>query len=829
MDAARYELVTRLFQEVCDLPPERRIAVLDERCDDAELRRAVEDLVAEDGSAAGFLEPSAVASASPEEPATLRRVGRYAVVEELGRGGMGVVLRALQETPKRDVALKLIKPELFGRGIAGRLEQEAEILGRLRHPGIAQIFEAGHAEVVDDRGRSEERPFIAMELVEGTPLEVHARNQGLSIRERVALLAVLCDALQHAHQRGVIHLDLKPANILVDENGAPRVLDFGVARALDRGVEARLAEGGSIIGTLAYMPPEQLTGHTHDLDTRADIYALGALGFELLTGQLPRRAPTAGFGGTPLAADAQQAARDALLAALTAPTPAAQEVDARIDAELSAVLARAMAPDRERRYASIGQFGADLRRWLAHEPVDARSGGPLRRARLYARRNRPVVIAASITVLIAVAALGLLVASMLNAHASAEREREATQAALLATAEAEAEILRAGRMSTFLQNAIFGVDPEELGPDASFFDALEYASNRIHRDLADAPLVEAEVRYSIGFIYRRHSMYAPARRNIQAALRTWREHLGEDHPKSISAAEEIAYLTLLVDGQAEAAAEGFRRILQLQQAAGRDESAEAGWQWLKLGRSLLMHDRLHESRDALDRASDLLARHYGEAYRARAMAWRALAELAGGDASEAEATARAALQLVDGASEQSYAEAHVRTVLARVLVEADRFDEAEEHAHAARRILEARLPENHVDLADVHEVEARLALAAGRIEAASTHADACHRIRSSRLGPDHPDLIAASALRTMAVVAPQNPSDAMHAIDELFRSAEQLAGSDHRLSLELIRYAIACAESAGDAAAAFNKGRVLQSLGERRAARLLASQEPAVR
>ncbi|NRA57421.1 MAG: serine/threonine protein kinase [Phycisphaerales bacterium] len=828
MDAIRYERVTEIFQSVCDLAPEERDAALRMACgDDAELRIAVQRLLTNDGESRGFLEPRIGTRPPSPEPTrshaesdhhAISRVGRYRIVGELGRGGMGVVLRAIQETPRREVAIKLIKAELFGRESDDRLQREAEMLGRLRHPGIAPIIEAGRAPVVDASGDSEDRPFIAMELVEGVPLNAFAEARQLPTRDRVRILAELCDAMQHAHQRGVVHLDLKPANILVDDGGVARVLDFGVAKALDHGVEARLAEGGSVVGTLAYMPPEQLTGHLSDLDTRADIFALGAVGFELLTGQSPRRMPSmrvqAGAG------DAHQAARDALLGALVAPTPAAHEADAGIDHELSAVLSKAMAADRENRYASIGQFGNDLRRWLAYEPVEARDAGVLRRARLYARRHRPVVIAGSIAALIGLGAFGLIAASVVNAHALADREREATRIAELAIIEAKAEAERAGRMGAFLQNAIFGVDPEEVGPDASFFDALEYASRRIHRDLADAPLVEAEVRYSLGFVYRRHSMFGPARRNIEAALRTWREQLGEADPKTIMAAEEVAYLMLLVDGQAEAAADRFQHILELQAANGRETSAEAGWQHLKLGRALLALDRLGEGRPALAVSGDLLAQHYGEPYRARAMAWDAHTVLASGDATQAVSIAREALGLIEGASEQAYAEAHVRTVLARALVRAGQVAEARDHVGASFAILRARLPDDHIDIADAHEVAARLELAAGDPEAAARHAEASHRIRSSRLGPDHPDLIIAKALRIMASIAPTQPLDAMRQLDGLFHNAEQLVGSDHRLALELLEMSVQVAEAGGDSLAARNKRLVMRDLDERRLKRM---------
>ncbi len=831
MDAARYERVSEVFQSICDLPIEERDTALRVACgDDAELRTAVQRMLSSDCEPQGFLEPR-IGPRAPTQEFTrghtdgdhraISRVGRYRIIGELGRGGMGVVLRAIQETPRREVAIKLIKAELFGRESDDRLQREAEMLGRLRHPGIAPIIEAGRAPVVDASGDSEDRPFIAMELVDGVPLNAFAEARQLPTRDRVRILAELCDAMQHAHQRGVVHLDLKPANVLVDESGVARVLDFGVAKALDKDVEARLVEGGSVVGTLAYMPPEQLTGHLTDLDTRADIFALGAVGFELVTGQPPRR--MASMRVAAVAGDAYQAARDALLGALVAPTPAAHETDARVDHELSAVLSKAMAPDREHRYASIGHLGSDLRRWLAFEPVEARDASLVRRTRLFARRHRPVVLAGGVAAVIALGAIGLLVASMLNAHALADREREATRSAELAIIEAESEAERAGRMGAFLQNAIFGIDPEEVGPDASFFDALEYASRRIHRDLADAPLVEAEVRYSLGFVYRRHSMFGPARRHIEASRRIWREQLGESHSKSIMAADELAYLMLLVDGQAEAAAERLRRILELQAIEGRGASAEAGWQQLKLGRALLALDQLIEGRASMKASGDLLAHHYGETFRARAMAWEALTMLAYADESAAVALARDALSLVEGVSEQIYIEAHVRTVLARVLVQRRNLEEARSQLDVGFSILRARLPENHIDIADAHEVAARLELAAGDRTAAAQHASSCYGIRSSRLGPDHPDLLVASALLALATMAENGEAETVRELDALFGAAEQLLGADHRYTLEILGMSIRVLEAMGDVLAADNKRGVLDTLSERRSARLAGS------
>jgi RIO-like serine/threonine protein kinase len=233
--------VWAVFDRVAELPAGERAAFLDGACaGDAGLRAEVESLLAHDadltgkGTDADFLKSPLVRaprdSATEVEPhrpppALLPRLGRYRILRILGEGGMGTVYEAEQDNPRRPVALKVIRPGLISPGLFKRFHQEAQLLGRLHHPGIAQIYEAGVAE--------DGQPFFAMEFIHGVPLDEHARLQGLTVPQRLELLARVCDAVQHAYDRGIIHRDLKPGNILVDGTGQPKVLDFGVARATD--------------------------------------------------------------------------------------------------------------------------------------------------------------------------------------------------------------------------------------------------------------------------------------------------------------------------------------------------------------------------------------------------------------------------------------------------------------------------------------------------------------------------------------------------------------------------------------------------------------------
>jgi tetratricopeptide (TPR) repeat protein len=329
------------------------------------------------------------------------RLGAYTILGVLGEGGMGVVYRAEQDRPRRPVALKVIRPDTLSPERLRRFEAEVEVLGRLQHPGIARIYEAG----TTDAGRGPQ-PFFAMELVEGLTLHRHADDKGLGVRDRLRLLARVCEAVQHAHHKGVIHRDLKPGNILVDAHGQPKVLDFGVARVTDdmAGADGPQTQVGQLVGTIPYMSPEQASGDPDAVDTRSDVYALGVIGYELLAGRLPHD-----LRGLP----ASQAVRRV---AEGEPVPLGK-VDRAFRGELECVFGRALAKDKARRYASAAELAADLERYLGGEPVAARPAGALYRFRKLALRHKA---AAAALALLVVALVG---GSWLWAVSTVHRER----------------------------------------------------------------------------------------------------------------------------------------------------------------------------------------------------------------------------------------------------------------------------------------------------------------------------------------------------------------------------------------------------------------------
>src|SRR3954454_69905 len=398
-----------VFLEAAELAsPTDRAAYLDRSCgDDRQLRAAVEALLLSHQRSPGMLD--ATINHEPpiaERPGTI--IGPYKLLQQIGEGGMGVVFMAEQTVPiQRTVALKIVKPGMDTRQVIARFEAERQAVAMMDHPNIAKVLDAGTTE--------SGRPYFVMELVKGIPITKYCDEKHLPIRARLELFMQVCQAVQHAHQKGIIHRDIKPNNVLVaeyDHQTVPKVIDFGVAKATAQKLTERtmFTEFGQVLGTMEYMSPEQAKLNQLDIDTRTDVYSLGVLLYELLAGSTPfegKRLKEAAFDEMlriireeePPKPSTRLTASDMLasIAANRQIEPARLSKDVR--GELDWIVMKALEKDRNRRYETASGLAADIRRYLDDEPVQACPPSPLYRARKFARRNRGPVWAGTAVLL----------------------------------------------------------------------------------------------------------------------------------------------------------------------------------------------------------------------------------------------------------------------------------------------------------------------------------------------------------------------------------------------------------------------------------------------
>jgi len=542
------------FQRLCDLPPEqaeRELRALEER--DSPLAQAVRALLEVDrearlrldGLATDAVPPGLVGSPRTAGPQAPGRIGPYELLGLLGEGGMGVVYEAHQAVPERHVALKLLRPGLLSEDRLRRFQNEALALGRLNHPGIAQVYAAGTAST-----ESGPQSFIAMELVRGERIDLHAQRLRLDVRGRLEWIAQLCDAVQHAHEKGVVHRDLKPANVLVSEEGALKVLDFGVARLAGADLESltNLTGSGQVLGTLPYMSPEQVSGNPERVDARSDVYAIGVIAYELLTGQRP------------LDVSSRSLPEAARIIAQEEPSTLGR-VDRRLRGDIEVIVAKALAKEPALRYASAGELAADLRRHLGDQPILARPPSRSYQLRKFARRHRELVLGA--TLAFAVLLAGALTSTALYLRSQdnlkrallAEQDwRQAAQEARTNEQRAQAaelewqEAARRARVETALSSEVtdflvglFEVsDPSgQAGAQVSALELLDRGRQDILSGLADQPEVRSRLMSVMGRVYFQLGQYAQAQPLIEATLETLR---AEPDPDPLRLADALFFL-----------------------------------------------------------------------------------------------------------------------------------------------------------------------------------------------------------------------------------------------------------------------------------------------
>jgi tetratricopeptide (TPR) repeat protein/tRNA A-37 threonylcarbamoyl transferase component Bud32 len=550
------------------------------------------------------LEEQTTESAVPTES---QRIGPFRLTRVLGEGGMGIVWEAEQEQPvRRRVALKWIRPGMDSAQVLARFESERQALALMSSPHIAQVFEAGRS--------PDGRPWFAMEYVEGTWITDYCDAHRLATDARLELFEQVCHGVQHAHHKGVIHRDIKPSNVLVrEENGRPipKIIDFGLAKAMgaqlvDRSLVTRL---GQHVGTPGYMSPEQAGPAGFDVDTRSDVYSLGVLLFDLLTGKLPFEAPDGDVDALrrrireedPPVPSARVAALPIEVAQAEALARGTDRVGLlrALRGDLDWIVVRALAKDRSRRYGTPDELAADVRRHRAHEPVLAGPPGLGYRARKFVRRHAwGATAATTILVLLAATAIGMTIQARRIA-----REARTAQSAL-----------------RFLTETFRLSDPERVrGETITAREILDRAATGLERELSDNPEVEALMTLTIGHTYLNLGLFVRAEPLVRRALEIRRETLGARHPSTHEAMLELSEI-LFRRGVLDEAAALARKVLS------EDDSFGARAHYL-LGQILADSGKLEEAETELRAAVDQLGRAEGPESDAAIKALLALGEI----------------------------------------------------------------------------------------------------------------------------------------------------------------------------------------------------------
>ena len=480
-----WEQIKLVVAEAMELQPSERSSFLELRCAGnlgilSEARTLVEAATADDGILSRRIDTWLGISHPEAKGLEGHRVGRYTLVRVLGEGASGIVYLAKQDNPERSVALKLVRSPLPLVDVSGRFRLEAEALGRIRHPNVAQIYEAG----IHRTETGSHLPYIAMEYIQGTPITEHAASINASVRERVRLMIRVAEAVHAAHQRAVIHRDLKPSNVLVNTEGEPKVLDFGIARINEDGFLTRMTAAGAPLGTPGYMSPEQLLRDGTDTDIRTDIWSLGALLYELLTGKPPQDASNLSPG----------------IASWRIPVTdiaPIRKVNPSIGLDLECVAMTALAHSRDDRYPSAQAFADDLSRTLEGEPISARAPSKSERLARFVRKHR-----VGVCIMTAFAAV-IMISSIALALSARETARERD---------------RALSVVSLLKGMIDEADPNFGDRNTTMLEGLTALESKIQGRLNSQPETEADVRSALGSMLFSVAEYERSRTQLERAI-----------------------------------------------------------------------------------------------------------------------------------------------------------------------------------------------------------------------------------------------------------------------------------------------------------------------
>jgi len=588
-----------IFQAALEQPANNREAFVRESCADPVLSQVLGMLQShfEDPD---FLQPplQSDGNVDPMLGRQLGGVGGFTIGPRIAQGGMGTVYEATQANPVRRVAIKLLRHDFhIAESALQRFQNESELLAKMHHPGIAQVFESGT--LVDG---SEKRPWFAMELVDGQSLDrilaskksgnvrtdesTNRRlNRPWTERQTLELLIRICDAVHHAHSRSVIHRDLKPGNILICDNPSqatnekattlvPKIVDFGIAKISDLQFNGQLTATQDILGTLNYLSPEQVTGDRNLVDQRCDIFSLGVIAFELLTGKLPHQRQS-----TSMADTVSRITNDDMMKL--------GDIDRHCAKDLETIIAKAMMLDPGQRYLTANAFAEDLKRYFSQEPILARPPTWFYRSSKFVKRNR-LLVAASLTTMLALAT-GIVV------YASVAKQAKKT------AAEARYESSKAVAVSSFITNDFMTrlLNAVAANADKPFemVQLVDESAQQIDNMFGERPLIEAAIRNEVGTIYYNIQAFEKGAQQYQTALHLWETQLGPSHPDTLKAVNNLAQSKMAMGANAETE-KLFRRAYQGRRRA-LGESNEATLRSLSNLAELLRRQERFDEAEAL--------------------------------------------------------------------------------------------------------------------------------------------------------------------------------------------------------------------------------------
>jgi serine/threonine protein kinase len=537
--------------------PQDLASYLDRACaDNAALRSRVEELLCAHQNAQGFLlaEWSSPAGDNAQLLAAVGTlIGPYKLCQLIGEGGMGVVYAAEQAEPiKRTVALKIIKPGMDSRQVISRFDAERQALAMMDHPNVAKILDAGTT--------ATGQPYFVMELVNGIPIVQYCDEHRLTPRLRLSLFLTVCQAVQHAHQKGIIHRDLKPTNILVaeyDDRPVVKIIDFGVAKAMGQELSGRtmFTEIGQVVGTIEYMSPEQAKLNQLDIDTRTDIYSLGVLLYELLTGETPfdrQRLRSAAFDEMLRIVREEEPPKPSQRLDTTAALATIAEnrgLDPKqlagfVRGDLDWIALKALEKDRTRRYESASSLATDIERYLSNEPVEACPPTRVYRFKKLVYRNKLACFAAA--AVLSALTLGLGLSTWLFIRERAERLRAiaAEQLAQANEQKSKTAAVRSEQVTAFMKEMLAGVEPSmALGRDTTMLrEILDQTAQKLDKNLTDQPEVEADLRYTLAGVYESLQDWPKAESMSRRALELRKQLFHGEYDDLVDAQLRLGYV-----------------------------------------------------------------------------------------------------------------------------------------------------------------------------------------------------------------------------------------------------------------------------------------------